>query len=387
VGATSIWAASFFKGYSNTNLAKAWFDAGGFLSYDMQVKVYDLQPYYFAGLNFRNRSNSDNTDLYTYGVSFVRARKRCILRCVSDDNIDNHLVPDNLFGDNDDDNLEKEGIYRYSKPAIVLWKRNSSGFKWLAYRELTAEDGILTGTSPGFRLAPWATLFVRLAEGYSLTFELGNTDIPIREGDFVGSSTNSGWSARVVMTPILSSSCSWTTSSPCSGTLVLANVNGTFSAGDIQVNGTRRATSGTYSTTKKNYIKVYYGSTSPLGTANTVETDNNRLGNPRNSVNWEPDDVNEITSSTDYFTLVTWTGTQSDAATSFLPVSGTGAQVVVDSDLKTPNFDANPDVTDFSGDAPAVVTSSDKATSTSYDDFAIQMDMSVGNGFLPPILE
>jgi len=279
--------------------------------------------------------------------------------------------------------------YRYSQPAIVLWKRNSSGSKWLAYRELTSADGILTGPSPNFRLAPWATLLVRIAEGYSLTFTAGNTGTPIKEGDIIRSSGSSNWSARVVMTPLLNSTCSWTAGSPCSGTLVLANINGTYTGGNIQVNGVTRASTGTYSTTKKNYIKVYFGSTGALGTANTVETDyDNRLANPRGAVNWPPDDITEITSSNDYFSLVTWTRTNPspDAATSFLPGSSS-AIVIVDSDLTTPNVTSSSTVYDFSGDAPAVVTSSDYATSTYYDDFAIQMDMSTGTGFLPPIQE
>jgi len=168
---------------------------------------------------------------------------------------------------------------------------------------------------------------------------------------------------------------------------VLANVNGTYAAGNIQVNGVTRASTGTYSTTKKNYIKVYYGSTDAKGTANTVETDNNRLANPRGTVNWPPDDVTEITSSNDYFSLVTWDATRTDGATSYLPASGSSAKVIVDSDLTTPNVTSSSTVYDFSGDAPAVVSGGDTATSTYYDDFAIQMDMSIGTGFLPPIQE
>jgi prepilin-type N-terminal cleavage/methylation domain-containing protein len=408
---TNKWAVAVFQGYRKTNLAKAWLDAGGFLSYDVQTKVYNTQPYYFAGINLRSRNNASNTDLYTYGVSFVRGRQygslcgcTCIdwrwwgcaswaPRCASwsetylgidVDDIDNNLVPNVLYSD---DNENTAGscydiaFYRYSSPAIIFWKRNSSGSKVLAYRELTAADGILTGTSPNFRLAPWATLLVRIAEGYSLDFSAGNTGTPIKEGDIVRSSNSANWSARVVMTPILNSSCSWTPASPCAGRLVLANINGTFAAGDLLVNGTRRATTGTYSTTKRNYIKVYYGSTSAVGTANNIETDNNRLANVRNgNINWPPDDITELNSANDFMTLVTWTGTNSDASTSFLPASG-GKQVIVDWDLTTPNLDATPDVSDFSGDVPALVTSSDYATSTYYDDFAIQMDLKAGLGF------
>ena len=395
---TNQWAVAIFNGYLNSNLAQSWLDAGGFLSYDVQAKVYNTQPYYLAGINLRTRNNASATDLYTYGVSFVRARQygSCFFYGCSwyntywgndQDDIDNDIVPSNLFSGTME---QRKGAwrttyYRYSQPAIVLWKRNSSGAKWLAYRTLTAADGILTGSSPNFRLSPWAELLVRVAEGYSLTFTSGNQTTPIKEGDTVTSSGASDWSARVVMTPILSSTCSWTSGSPCSGTLVLANITGTFVAGDLRVSGVRLATTGTYTATKKNYIKVYYASTAVLGTANSVETDNNRLANPRGTVNWPPDDVADVASSTDYMSLVTWSNTNTDTKTSFLTASGSSAKVVVDWDLTTPALDSTPSVSEFSGDAPAVVTSSDNATYTYYDDFAIQMDESYGTGFLQPI--
>jgi hypothetical protein len=405
---TYQWAVTIFQGYQNTNLAKAWLDAGGFLSYDVQTKVNNTEPYFLAGINLRSRNNASDNDLYTYGVSFARARDRCDLYssflsfCTTgwynSDDIDNDIISRAEIPALFNSPYEIYRIpwttvaYRYSRPAIIFWKRKNNGSgggttKWLAYRELTSADGILTGSSPNFKLAPWATLLVRIAEGYSLTFTAGNTGTPIKEGDIIRSSGSSNWSARVVMTPLLNSTCSWTAGLPCSGTLVLVNINGTSPAGNIQVNGVTRASTGIYSTTKKNYIKVYYGSTGALGTANTVETDNHRLANPRGSVNWQPDDVTEITSSNDYFSLVTWDATRTDGATSYLPASGSSAKVIVDSDLTTPNVTSSSTVYDFSGDAPAVVSGGDTATSTYYDDFAIQMDMSTGTGFLPPIQE
>jgi len=411
-----LWAVSVFKGYQNTNLNKSWLDAGGFLSYDVQAKIRNTEPYFFAGINLRSRNNDNDDDLYTYGVSFVRARDRCdaaLWGCAflgewtwyNSDSIDNDIISraeTSALFPRDLSLLETEQhsyfltfwSFRYSHPAIIFWKRTGSGgigtTKTLAYKILpisgNAEGLDSDSSSDQFRLKPWSTLLVRIAEGYSLTFTAGNTGTPIKEGDIVRSSGSSNWSARVVMTPILDSTCSWTGGAPCSGTLVLANVNGTYAAGNIQVNGVNRASTGTYSTTKKNYIKVYYGSTDAKGTANMVETDNNRLANPRGTVNWPPDDVTEITTSNDYFSLVTWSVNATDAKTSYLPASGNKI-VIVDSELTTPDVTSSSTVYDFSGDAPAVVSGGDTATSTYYDDFAIQMDMSIGTGFLPPIQE
>lgn len=390
-GVEQGWA--IFKGYSNSNLAQSWLDAGGFLSYDVQAKVYNTSKYFFAGINFRPRTAG--SDLYTYGVSFARGKRTLkIWGWTDDDGIADGSFPSEnlLYPDSDIEWENGWHTIKYSQPAIVLWKHNSSGNKWLAYRTLTTADGIVT-EDPGnaYRLVNWSDLMVRVAEGYSLTFTAGNTGVSIKEGDTVTSSGSTDWSARVVMTPILTSSCLWTSGSPCSGTLVLANITGTFAAGDLRVSGARLATTGTYTATKKNYIKVYYGSTAAPGTANTREIntdgtpDNNRLANTRGSVNWEPDDVTQITTGNDYMSLVKWTGTSTDTKTSFLPASGSSATVVVDWDLTTPNLDSSPSVTDFTGDAPAVFSSSDNATSTYFDDFAIQMDESYGTGFLQPI--
>jgi hypothetical protein len=74
-GVWGNWAQTFFSGFSNTSLPTSWMDAQGFLCYDLQVKVYNTQPYFFAGMNFRARNSSDNSDLYMYGVSFIKPRQ------------------------------------------------------------------------------------------------------------------------------------------------------------------------------------------------------------------------------------------------------------------------------------------------------------------------
>ena len=333
----SEWAMAFFNGYSNTSLAQSWYDAQGFLSYDLQMKAYNTQPYFFAGMNFRARNESGN--LYSYGVSLVRARQQqnlagnwenyTLLGGGEADLIENELIPgavqnstSGLYSTADGRPLEATSDwwypYRYSKPAIVLWKNTSTGIQWLAYRTLTEADGIVTynSGSHAYRLVNWSTLMVRVAEGYSLTFGNGgglvNPGVPIKEGDIIETVGHES-SARVVMTPILTGG-SWT-SRNATGTLILANiVTGSTAIGNgvpLYVNGVQLASAtGGIVATKKNYIRVYYTRPTAQGTANASETDNNRLANPRGNVNWPPDDLTELNSTNDYVTLVQWTGTQ-----------------------------------------------------------------------------
>lgn len=529
---TGNWATTFFNGYSGTNLAKSWLDAQGFLSYDLQVKVYNPQPYFFAGMSFRNRNNSNMTDLYTYGVSFVKPRqtRSCFIVCgswgaPSDQATD--LIPGytsdtaagplfsnpGLFANLEQTSQPFIGTQeRYGLPAIVLWKRTSAGFQWLAYRTLITSDGIVYApASPAnaLRLTNWSTLMVRVVEGYSLTFNNGggsvNPGVPIKEGDVITTQDKSS-SARVVMTPILTSG-SWTARN-AAGTFILANiVSGAAAIGNnvpLYVNGVQlvNATGG-IATTKKNYIRVYFTRPTTQGTANAIETDNNRLANPRNSENWPPDDLTDLNATNDYVTLVQWTdttqsiqmappltqgnwtlgsgwkspivegsglqknangtgtavpspaltitagvtydvsialssltagscsyslggvaGSTLSAATTYtdtitatttgnliftptntsrftisaisvkplaMPSTTEQNAIIVDSDLTTPTWTSTSTTADFvfpngnGGDGIALVTSSGSATSTYYDDFAIQLDQKAGTGFLPPI--
>lgn len=536
---TGNWATAFFSGYANTNLAQSWLDAQGFLSYDLQVKVYNTQPYFFAGMNFRYRNNSDLTDLYSYGVSFIKPRQTrgCIFVCgawgapsdqatalipgyASDAAAGPLFSNPGLFQNLEQTSQPLIGTQqRYGLPAIVLWKRTAAGFQWLAYRTLTTADGVVYApASPAnaLRLTNWSTLMVRVSEGYSLAFNNGGgiagVGVPIKEGDIVETQDKTS-SARVVMTPILTGG-SWTART-AAGTFVLANIvtGATAIAGGVPlyVNGVQLASAtGGIVSTKKNYLRLYYTRPTTQGTANTVETDNNRLANPRGSVNWPPDDLTELDATNDYVTLVQWTGTPYTQGSQMAPaltqgnwtlgsgwrnpiVAGNGLQknangtgtavpspalaitagvtydvsitlssrtagscsyslggvagtvlsavttytdtitatttgnltfsptntsrfaisaisvvpristvtampstsepnaIIVDSDLTTPTWTSTSTTADFvfpngnGGDSIAIVTSSGSATSTYYDDFAIQLDQKAGTGFLPPI--
>jgi len=196
---------------------------------------------------------------------------------------------------------------------------------------------------------------VRVSEGYSLTFTGGggSTGGEIKEGDTITNADGTK-SARVVMTPILTSAtgkkADWTNRN-ASGTLVLANVNGTFSGGEgIYVNGVRLAMAVTFDSTKKNYIRVYYTDTADRG-GNTIETDANRQANPRDSANWPPDSLTDLESdsSLDYVTLVQWTGCN----TGVLPVHSTSEQnaIISTSALTSPTWSPTDTLANFVSDA------------------------------------
>ena len=441
------WAVAYlnWSGNPNTNLAQAWLDAQGDLSYDLQVKIHNDQPNFIAGLNFRTVNNNNNTKVITYGVSFVKPRiERACGLCTCHNfwklstEQDILLIPGwvnqtafysltsgpllpmsgpNLLGDYDPAVIESTSIcgnpqYAYGYPAIVLWEQDSNGCKWLAYRKLVAADGVVTNPSGyQWRLVDWSTLMVRVNEGASLTFSAGNTGTPIKEGDIISNAaSNPSKNARVVMTPILTAG-SWTSGSPAVGTLVLADVNPPsgngpyFQNGDgLYVNGSQRATAVNYTGQKKNYIRVYFGHPSSIGTANTVETDNNRLANPRGSANWPPDDLRDLNSSNDYMTLVQWTdcasgsnnGTQSCTGQSggiqTMTSTSEPNAIIVDSLQGSPNWNQNYTVANFvgpngvsAGDNFAISASGDTATSTYFDDYAVQLDLIGGTGFLTPI--
>lgn len=413
---TGNWAVAAFTGYSNTNLAKAWLDAEGDLSYDLQVKVYNTQPYFFAGMNFRLRNNDSNTDLYTYGVSLIKPRqsRTCIIGCF-DWSAPSDQATDLIPGYTSDssagplfsnpglfENLEQTSRpligtqYRYGLPAIVLWERTSSGFKWLAYHKLAvteANGGIVTYTSSSkaWRLLTWPTLMVRLVEGKALPFTGGGV-ARIKAGDIIKSSDGTK-EARVVMTPILTSG-SWIAGGNATGTLILSNVEGSFSSSEnLFVDGVQLArANGSISATKQNYIRVYYSRRTAQSTPDNSETTiNHRLANPRNYANWPPYDLStlEADATHDFVTLVQWTGY--NTGVSAVTSSNQPNAIIANADLLTPAWTESSALTDFVwpngnvGDSIALVTSSGSATSTAYDDFSILLYTKSGEGFLPPI--
>jgi len=293
--------------------------------------------------------------------------------------------------------------YRYGLPIILLWERTSSGYKWLAYRTLTAADGIVTYTSStyAYRLVNWSTLMIRVIEGYALPFDNGGgtsgSGVPVKAGDII-TTADSSKTARVVGTPILTAG-SWVGGN-AQGTFLLANLTGaSFAAGDtLYVSGVQRGRVSGSLGSRQNYFRVYYSHPGPsdLGAPNTIQTDNNRHANPRGSINWPPDDLTNLTAATDYVTMIggasglQWTGY--NTGVSALTSTSEPNAVIGNADLLSPAWTSTSTVANFvfangnSGDSIALVSSSaNAATYTYYDDFGIQLDLKAGTGFLPPI--
>jgi hypothetical protein len=143
---------------------------------------------------------------------------------------------------------------------------------------------------------------------------------------------------------------------------------------------------------------VYYSDhRTSMGTGNAVEADNTRRGLLRGSALWPPDDWTDRAASTDYFSLignaVQWTALDTSAdgqgnSAAYVPAaSGTDLYraVIRTGALVTSAWTDTSIASDFAGDVISLVTSSTNGPSTSYDDFAIQLDVKGGTGFLPPI--
>ena len=334
-----------------------WLDAGRCLSHDLQVKIANSQPYYMAGLNFKVAGNGNSREFY--GISYLRARKTefCFFGCIwyDNDNIPFELKPDAIWT-----SPETIGSNRYSQPAIILWKRYwDSGtsqykFTWLAYKLLTSADYVVDAS--GY-LKDWSNLQVRLNEAFP--FSSGGPS-PLLNGEIVVGAT-SGASARISGTPIMTSE-TWSSNS-ASGALALTDVSGLFQSGEsLLINGVTRAIIGA----KTNYIRVYYGDadvTNP-DTSDGIPTLNNRKRIPRTEIHWPANNVSDWNTSNDYMTLVQWAGFQASAT--ILSGSGEANAIIKDSSLLTPNSGT----INYSG--IALHATGNTATSTNFDDFAIQ---------------
>lgn len=345
---------------ANINLTSAWQSAGYCLSYDLQVKIRNNQPFYMAGLNFKVA----NSGVEFYGVSYTRRKEYCIGG--NFDNIPDSLKPSAIFVGTPCV-WEGSNWVRYSKPAIILWKRQGGSFTWLAYKLLSSSDFTVDGSN---FLVDWSNLQVRSIEAYPLNFTNGGPT-PLLHGSVVVGGTSRA-QARISGTPIVTAE-TWS-SNTAAGTLTLTNITGTFLTGEnLLVNGQIRAkASGTLGTTKSNYIRAYYGDVNSHGTSNNIPTDNNRVSNPRivtgssNIMHWPVDDISNWSSDNDYMTLVTWDDSQNPAT--MLGGSGTKEEnaIIQDSSLPTPGSGA----IDRSG--IALHATGNTAASTYFDDFAIQ---------------
>jgi hypothetical protein len=229
-----------------------------------------------------------------------------------------------------------------------------------------------------------------MVEGFPLSFTNGSNDATsrhLKEGDNIIGST-SGAKARINGTPIVSSGA-WSTSN-AQGTLTIANVSGTFQSNEnITIDGQgatiyARAASA-QGATKSNYIRVYYADTLAHGTANAIQTDNIRLANPSGSANWPPDDATDASAANDFFTLVQWTEVNSGLASASLMTSLVEPTAVIRTNaITSPAWTSSSDGSEVT-ETVSLEAFGANAANFSYDDFAIQLDLKAGSGFLPPI--
>jgi len=375
-GSYGVW--SFLQlnaAVAGVDFSTSWLDAGRCLSHDLQVKITNNQPYYVAGLIFKAAGVGNNREFY--GVSYMRTKQKKVCywwgcQWERDDNIPSEIKPstggsDGIFTEP----LEYlDSTHRYSRPAIVLWKKQGSDLSWLAYRLLTSTDYVVDANN---LLVDWSNIQVRLIEAYPLGFTTGGPT-PLLHGAAVVGGT-SGASARINGTPVMTSE-TWS-STTAAGTLTLTNISGTFQTGEnLLVSGTTRAVvSGTLGA-KTNYIRVYYGDVTSHGTVNNISTDNIRASNPRiisgssNVIHWPVDNVSDWDAFYDYMTLVQWEVPNSSASPTPERLGGVGTKeanaIIKDSSLLTPNSGT----IDNSG--IALHATGNTATSTYFDDFAIQ---------------
>lgn len=404
----SLWAINTWKDTEEL-LKQAWNDAGGSLSYDVQVKVSNTEPYWMAGLGFRFRY-PNSSDVYTYGVSFIRHRLRrgfLDFTWSYDDNIHPDLrIPEPLPP------IQFLVFTAYTDPYIVLWQRTGSGvgcagdFKIIAYRKITAADNLTTGTGSSMRLKDWSTLMVRLIEGYELQFNSGLVDATgkhIKYGDILQNQTGTKI-AQVIGTPILTSNWGIANSTTAAGRLVLTNVTGgEFTNGEsLSISGNTTTVyavaAAAQATTKANYIMLYYGDTA-VGSGDSdppallFQANNVRKGNPRGTVNWPPDDWTDRANANDYLSLIRWidysTTPDSQGQAASLVQSLTSTADLYHSIIKTAAL-ISPAWTDSTSpftplDQISLITAGSAGAATSYDDFAVQVDAKSGGTFVPPI--
>ena len=339
-----------------------WNAAGGYSSYDLQVKIATgtlsgtalINPptTYANGLTFRAIDHGGQKQDFL-GVSLVRNgmlvppypapagstvwvkngsytggqivyNNSSYYKCISShtDNNNNTQPPNTTYWTlltNDD------------TPMIVLWRRDSNKANgdgtWLAYK-LLDQTSYLVDVSG--HTIDWFTLLVRVVEAASVKLTVSSApDINI--GDTITADTGTANVFRKI--------------NDADGKVVLLfnNVEGTF---------TRPATIGTYSTdatwgyrSRDNYIWVFYTdpadhsfNATPL---ETVGANSIRFGQLRNTIRWPITDVQSWTTADDRFSLVQWNASLNTALVSdygkTITIMGSGKEegAIIRTDLFT----------------------------------------------------
>ncbi len=222
-----------------------------------------------------------------------------------------------------------------------------------------------------------ATLLVRLAEGASIQFDSGGTTA-IEKGDTV--SQSNGAEGVVIVPPVVQSG-SWA-GGDASGFVILNKLSTTsFQTGnplDVAGKGTNLATAQSIKS-RENYIQAYYGNKIGEGTPDGNPYDQLRQPNVIGTANWPLDPGVPLTVEKDYFTLVQW-NFEVDASVTRLP-DGDGKYTLIATDTLTSPSSLFP----FSRPELGLHATGDGVETVYYDDFAIQLDVQSGSGFLTPV--
>ena len=415
----------------NTNLAQSWIDNRGALSYDVQVKIDNNEPYFMSGMGFRIRNASGNDDLETYGVSFMRQRQTGYSKpvifgddwqgwgeesSVVNDNTDpsgsrsyyqNDLIHDQLkfqkpsYSDGHEIFDKRLGFFsrkrvvsaRYSDPFIIFWQRKGGKFNILAHRSMNGLG--LTNDNSGYQLKmkPYTALMVRVLEGWEMDFTMqGKAPDTVAYGDILEKKDNQGkvlFSARIMGNPVLDSGELWQGGNNLKGKLLLShileenkdwrNTSGGWFLKGSKIPNFSHASFDFSQGAKTNWILVYVDGSGQ-----------------RSALKWPED--GDWAQHNGMKLVDGWV--LNDASTGYV---NTNSSV-----LRTKGL-VSPDYGDFKDgklpanfvEALALITSSSagydplseyyptsrnhKARHTRYDDFAIRLDQKTGMGFLPPI--
>jgi len=247
---------------------------------------------------------------------------------------------------------------------------------------LGADDGWNVDDFEAAYFKNWTTLLVRVLEAYPLSFINGGASgtPAIKYGDTISQGAST---AKVAGTPILSSG-SWG-SGNAQGILTLSHISGTFTSGTaIKVSGVTSAVTGSSlnpaTDSKYNYIRVYYSDTDSHGTPSSNQLDDDRLSNPRDSVNWAPHDALDTDASNDFFTLVQWDSVTFSGNSTIDQVLGTGEEN--NAVIRTDNRITTDTSGTFAASEVGLHTYGTNTTTVYFDDFAVQtVSGASGQGF------
>lgn len=323
-----IEAAIGYGEYSPNPFEDAWSRSGGFLSYDLQIKVgtgtweggsdghfVNKPEYYSAGPAFRVKEVSTGTLRY-YSIHFLKSTYNSV---PEDDGIPYAMVPG--AGSNINQYEPEENVN--NEPIVLLWYRegeNAADYKWLAYSTLGSGSNVLDmdqeevcedlngdgdtddegecNPIPVYKhLKDWSTIYVRVVEAASIKLNKTLSDPSnFNAGDTVVSEHGSAMVVKKIHDPVDDREV-----------LLLNNVIGTFeptdSIGGIALNQAYGYRS------KDNYIWAFIGDEDPHPDASANPLDNERLGNPRSGeINWVVDKIGNWSANNDYFTLLEWEG-------------------------------------------------------------------------------